>query len=130
MSTKAHDPPLDQDPLRISVSSPDGDTVVVTVDGELDLATAGVFEAHLTEALATGRARIVVDLTGVSFLGVAGITELLRVRDRAAGRRAALRVVAAHRAVLRPLLLLDLVPGLPVHPTLASALSPLPHPRC
>jgi anti-sigma B factor antagonist len=130
MSTKAHDPPLDQDPLRISVSSPDRDTVVVTVEGELDLATAGAFEEHVTDALASGRDRVVVDLTGVSFLGVAGITALLRSRDHAAHRRTALRVVAAHRAVLRPLLLLDLVPGLPVHPTLASALSPLPHPRC
>ena len=73
---------------------------------------------------------MVVDLTGVTFLGVAGITGLLRCRDHAARRRTALRVVAAHRAVLRPLQLLNLVPVLPIHPTRASALSPLPNPRC
>jgi anti-sigma B factor antagonist len=129
MSTKAHDPPLDQDPLRISVTSPDQDTVVVAVGGELDLATAGTFETHLTAALATGCPRVVVDLTGVTFFGVAGITGLLRCRDQAAVRGTALRVVAAHRAVLRPLALLDLTPRFPIHPTLASALSPLPNPR-
>lgn len=104
--------------LRVSIITPAPTTTVVLVAGELDLATAPLLDAHLAEA-ARASGLLVVDLTEVSFMGVAGITVLTRHRARADR----FKVVAADRPVLRLFHLLDLVVAFDIHPTLADALS-------
>jgi anti-anti-sigma factor len=47
--------------------------VVVHARGELDVVGAPAFRQALAEAIATGRARVVVDLADVSFLDSAGL---------------------------------------------------------
>jgi anti-sigma B factor antagonist len=46
----------------------EGRTHVVAVDGELDLAAAPGLAAALDEAIESGKTRLVLDLTGVSFV--------------------------------------------------------------
>jgi len=63
---------------------------VVTVWGEVDLATVAAFRDALGEAIETGADEVVVDLEHVSFMGSTGIRELVRIHDKV--RRVELRV--------------------------------------
>jgi anti-sigma B factor antagonist len=102
-----------------------GDAVIVHVTGELDLASVPVLDELLseTEALNEPPAPLVLDLTGVTFMGSCGLELLMRheARCRVAGRT--LRVVVANnRAVLRPLSLTGLTTAVTLVDTLADAL--------
>jgi len=63
---------------------------VVTVWGEVDLATVAAFRDALSEAVETGAGEVVVDLNRVTFMGSTGIRELVRIHD--AVRRIEVRV--------------------------------------
>ncbi|MFB8003627.1 STAS domain-containing protein [Nocardia sp. NPDC056000] len=54
---------------------------VVTASGEIDVTSAPVLERVLRRALRAGTRTVVVDMTGVSFLGSAGITVLAAVAE-------------------------------------------------
>ncbi|MGW5053840.1 STAS domain-containing protein [Actinokineospora sp. NPDC004072] len=111
------------DALHIAAGTPEPGTLVLTVSGELDLATAPRLDAILAATVLLERHRlVVVDLTGVGFLGVAGITALMRHHDRALEHGIGFRLVASSRAVLRPLDLLELTGAFDIHPTVGSAL--------
>jgi anti-sigma B factor antagonist len=81
--------------LSVRQARRDG-AVVVSVFGEADLLTAD----QLTEALEAGRAEasgsgaLVADLTGVTFLGSAGLAELIRCHRRCKAQGTSLHVVA------------------------------------
>ena len=66
------------------------DPPVVSVWGEVDLATVAAVRDALSEAVESATDEIVVDLTHVSFMGSTGIRELVRIHD--AVRRIELRV--------------------------------------
>jgi anti-anti-sigma factor len=75
------------EPLRVRVERRDG-TAIVAAEGELDLRSAETFRRRLEEA-AVDADRVIVDVTGVSFIDSSGIAELVRAHQaaRAAGRR-------------------------------------------
>jgi anti-anti-sigma factor len=102
----------------------DGHTVVVSVAGEVDHNTVGALHVELDTALAlaTPPAPVVLDLTGVTFFGSAGLNELVLQHLRAGENRTPLRVVAAHRQVLHPIQLTDLHNLLRLFPDRADAL--------
>jgi len=62
----------------------DGETPVLRLHGELDLATAGTLEEALDEALAGGAGRLVLDLSGLSFIDSTGISLLIGAIGREA----------------------------------------------
>jgi anti-sigma B factor antagonist len=66
-------------PLELSADSR-GASTVVRVAGEIDLATAPQFETFLREQLAHTRAVLMLELSGVNYLGSAGLEVLLAVR--------------------------------------------------
>ena len=55
----------------------------VKLKGEIDLATRGMIEGQLMEALEEGRGCFLVDLDGVDFMDTQGIHMLLRLQRRA-----------------------------------------------
>ena len=59
--------------LRVGVRN-HADTAVVHLDGELDLASAPVFESELQRAEVAGAARVVLDLRDLQFVDSAGHT--------------------------------------------------------
>jgi anti-anti-sigma factor len=61
----------------------ESDAIVVSLTGELDLATVEIFERHLREAQSTRPAKLIVDLTGLGFMDSTGLQTLLRARERA-----------------------------------------------
>ncbi|MFJ1701923.1 STAS domain-containing protein [Kitasatospora sp. NPDC088346] len=72
-----------------------GTTVLVALAGELDLDTLAPADEALGQALATGPARVVVDLAEVSFCDSSGLNLLLRTRLAAQEAEVELRLAAA-----------------------------------
>lgn len=95
------------------------DAVVVTVAGDVDLNTADQLETGLnTACLANLPPReLLVDLSGVAFLGAVGLTSLVIADHRCQELGVAFRIVANHRAVLRPLEITGLSEIMRVVPT-------------
>ncbi|MDT7785027.1 MAG: anti-sigma factor antagonist [Pseudonocardiales bacterium] len=104
-----------------------GDAVVLHVAGEVDRATADELSGCLSDAVGAvdPPAPVVVDLTGVTFLGACGIGLLLDHQDLCLRRGTALIVVAGTPAVLRPLRALELTSVLGVRSTVVEALVPV-----
>ncbi|UQS25718.1 STAS domain-containing protein [Amycolatopsis thermalba] len=63
-------------PLRVSARWPGGDVAVLTVEGELDLATADRLETAFRRLVARRPRVVVVDLSGVAFLGSSGLAAI------------------------------------------------------
>ncbi|MCE6999154.1 STAS domain-containing protein [Saccharothrix sp. S26] len=82
--------------------------VVVAVAGELDMATVPAVEEFVRRRLGGVSRALVLDLSGVTFLGSTGINLLIALRSRCEEQGAALRLVATTRVVLQPLALTDL----------------------
>jgi anti-anti-sigma factor len=99
-----------------------GRTVVVAVDGDVDLSTAPVLRHALGAALSRAPWRIVVDLSLVRFLNSAGLEVLLDGHRRAAPDTD-LRLVATTRATWRPLQLTGTDEVLAVHGSRAAAMA-------
>jgi anti-sigma B factor antagonist len=64
--------------------------LVVTVSGELDVATAPALRAHLDAAIDAGAQRLVIDLRSVSFLDSVALAAIVHAKQRLpeAGRMA------------------------------------------
>jgi anti-sigma B factor antagonist len=63
-------------PFRCETST-QGDTVVVEVTGEVDIATAGQVGEALTAARAAGPQRVLLNLSAVTFLDSSGLRVVL-----------------------------------------------------
>jgi len=77
--------------------------VRVTAVGEIDSTSAPVLRRRLETVLETEAGEIVVDLVQVTFLDSAGLCVLASAHRRAVSQGVRLQVVAASRAVIRPL---------------------------
>ncbi|NMO90305.1 STAS domain-containing protein [Actinomycetospora sp. TBRC 11914] len=93
--------------------------VVVTVRGALDLALAPTLRRMVDRAVRLRPARLVIDLTTVTFLASAGMSELVLANRQLDG---VVRVVVASRLVMRPLELTRLTDELEIRASLADAL--------
>jgi anti-sigma B factor antagonist len=65
-----------------AVSDPPSATVVV-LDGEIDIATAPAIRRLLMAAISGGDVHLAVDMSGVVFIGAAGIGVLVAAANRA-----------------------------------------------
>jgi anti-sigma B factor antagonist len=69
-------------PFTAEARRRDAATWIVTVSGELDLASAPELEAVFEGTDASASDRVLVDLAGVSFLDSSGIRALVRAKRR------------------------------------------------
>ena len=116
------EPPLDY-PIELAIARPATNTVVVRVAGDLDLMTATVFHDQVWPVLGENGATVVLDLSGVGFLGSAGLAELVGANDRTALSGGRLVLVASSRTVLRPLEITGLNALFRIEESLDSALA-------
>lgn len=75
----------------------------VTVRGEVDMGTAPALTAKVTEELSHGGRTVVLDMSGVTFFGVSGLTSLLDASSLARRTGKTLVLTACSPAVLRML---------------------------
>jgi anti-sigma B factor antagonist len=97
---------------------------VIAVTGDVDMATDQAISAEIGDQFALRPRALIIDLTGVTFLGLAGVTLLVAAATMAQRCDVRLAVVAS-RAALRVLELTDVNQLLDLHPTLPDALAPL-----
>ncbi|GAA1352861.1 STAS domain-containing protein [Saccharothrix algeriensis] len=105
-----------------SVDRPADGVVVVAAGGEIDMLTAPELRADVLGRLDDGDT-LVLDLSGVSFLGSAGLAVLVEAAQHAKRRGTAFRVVAVARAVTRPLVATGLGEVFSVYGSVAEALA-------
>ncbi|MDJ0359516.1 STAS domain-containing protein [Rhodococcus sp. H29-C3] len=112
-------PPLDVPSLDVSESR-HGKCLRVVVSGEVDLGTVSQFRAALFSASNRTVGALIVDIRGVTFLGVSGLSCLV---DLVRGNMlTALAIVATTHAARRSIEIIGQDPDLVVFSRLADAL--------
>lgn len=76
---------------------------LVTVSGEVDMATTPHLRSYLNRQLEKAQTLLVIDLRGITFLASSGIAALVETLEAARERGVRLRLVCDSREVVRPL---------------------------
>ncbi|WP_293315220.1 STAS domain-containing protein [Mycobacterium sp.] len=96
---------------------------VISVSGEIDLVTAPALEQAIGTVVADGPTALVIDLSGVEFLGSVGLKILAATYEKLGVKSAEFGVVARGPATRRPIHLTGLDKTFPLYPTLDDALT-------
>jgi len=80
---------------------PGDDGIIVAVSGEVDVCTEAPLQQALLRIIRERGARLMVDVSGVSFMDCAGLRALLATRRRAELRGGFMRLIATSAAVRR-----------------------------
>lgn len=107
-------------PLNVERTRSDGYDVL-TVEGELDIATAPRMISALNEALADADVPLVVDLTRVVFMDSTGLALLMNARRRAQRSQRGFAIVCPDGPISRVFEIADMVESLRVCPDRESA---------
>ncbi|MCA0146717.1 STAS domain-containing protein [Blastococcus sp. LR1] len=75
----------------------------IAATGEVDCTTAPKFRERVEQLLDAGAREVTLDLTAVTFLDSAGLCALATLHRHATAASVELRVLAATRAVIRPM---------------------------
>jgi anti-sigma B factor antagonist len=95
---------------------------VLVVRGEIDAATAPVFEEAVADVLSRDAASLIIDLSDVTFLGSAGLRILVATHELVS-RAADFAVVADSPETCRPIELMDLDKVFALYPSTDDALA-------
>ena len=109
--------------LSVDVVTHGSEQAVVSVSGELDVATAMLLHHHLAAQLAQGRRHLVIDLAGVPFMDSSGLNIVLRTMNETRDIGGSLRLAAPAAPVQRVLELTGVTLTVPVHATVEQALA-------
>jgi anti-anti-sigma factor len=94
---------------------------VLTISGELDIATTAALCARITAVLDDSVLPMIIDLSRVSFCDASGLTMLLSVRRRAAAQGRAITLAAPRPNVRKLLRITGLDQAFRIYPALAQA---------
>ena len=86
---------------------PGDDSIMVAVGGEVDVCTEGLLRDALLSIMREGGPKLLLDISGVSFMDCAGLRVLLTIRRRAELRGGFMRLTAVSRPVRRIIELTD-----------------------
>ncbi|MFC7956977.1 STAS domain-containing protein [Rhodococcoides kroppenstedtii] len=109
------------DSFRVDTELQNG-AAILTVVGELDLATAPILQDAVDAVRNEATEALVVDLTGVDFLASAGMTVLVQ-SHQSVPDGVIFSVVATGAATARPLQLVGLDETFPIHASRQDALA-------
>ena len=101
----------------------DDDTHVVAVTGEIDLFTAPEFKQRMSDLIDAGRSRLVVDLSGTTFIDSSSLGVLIGAHRRLKLRGGALLVVCENEAISKTFKITGLDGVFTIAPTVDAALS-------
>lgn len=121
------EPIADPDVARLlSITSPETGRegiIVLAVEGELDMLTTQELVDRLDAALAPPTKGVVLDLSGVQFLGSSALSALLSSAESAQSRGVAFSLVAADHATLHPLEVTGIRTSFVIHESVDDALA-------
>ena len=86
--------------LRVE-STTEADTVAITADGEIDLATVNTLRSAITNALQSGASRLTLDLEKVTYIDSSGLGTLIGAHKRLASSGGSLTVRCSQPRILR-----------------------------
>lgn len=109
-------------PFRTS-TDPLGTGPILTVSGELDVATAPRLRAEVGRLALDPGQLLVVDLAGVTFCDSSGISALIAARNAAEAAQAGIALVAVPHRITRTLGLTGLADFFPTYPTAEAAVT-------
>ena len=100
-------------PLRLTVAeAASGRAAVVKVEGEFDLSVEALFDEVVIDGVVqNGHASVVLDLSGLAFIDLAGVHALVRARAAAHARGSRLVLLRPSRPTQRLLELCGLTDG-------------------
>ena len=101
----------------------DGGIPVVSVSGEVDLATAPALERTLRDAADNQTGEVIVDLTCCSFLDSRGLTALLATRERLGHSDRSLGLVLSNPHVLKIFQITGFDQIFEIYPTLGATVN-------
>jgi len=99
-------------------TTPGSDRYVITVSGEVDLATSPDLDAAIIAALDSGAGSLVVDLTDVSFMDSSGLGVIVRGLKRCREADKDLDLVITNERVLKVFGITGLDQVIPIHDSL------------
>ena len=108
--------------FRVELLRPADDVAVVEAAGELDIHTSVVFKDSLVGAIEEGSTRVVVDLTGVTFIDSSALGALVGGTRRSAEVGAELMIVCPAGSVARVIEITGLNRAFAIYATRAEAL--------
>jgi anti-sigma B factor antagonist len=109
--------------FRLSEQRLDDQSSVITVRGEIHVSTAPEFSRLLTDAIADGRTRMVLDLTDVEFIDSTGLSVLLNTLRRVTRAGGRMALVCSNPTVLRLFEITKLDSTFDIHAELAPAIA-------
>ncbi|KWX68717.1 hypothetical protein ASJ79_16560 [Mycobacterium sp. NAZ190054] len=122
MSDEISSPAFPPDRSEVTIGTRTvGNAVVVALSDVVDAATAPEVTAEIEKVFDGAPGAVIVDLCGVTFLASAGMTVLLKAKERA-GSEIGFAVVADSAVTRRPLTVLGLDAELSLCPSLDAAL--------
>jgi anti-sigma B factor antagonist len=94
---------------------------VLTVGGELDIATTAALRVEIVKVLAATTTPVIIDLSGVSFCDASGLALLVGAQRRAKADGRTVVLAGLRPNVLKLLHITGLDRAFTIHPTLAAA---------
>ena len=101
----------------------EGDVAVVAATGEVDVFTAPGLDTEITTLLEQGTSRLVIDLTGVSFLDSTGLGVLVKGLKTARDAGGSMQLVVTSDRIRRIFDITGLDASLPLYDTVDDALA-------
>ncbi len=115
---------MSHDELNITIATRhEGETVIFTLTGSLDIATSPSVRAALLEEAGEGKHSVIADLTGLEFLDSTGLGALIGAQRRALEHGKDVKLVVSEGPISRLLNITGLVRVFGVYPSLAAALA-------
>lgn len=111
--------------LQVQLSRPTTSCVLIQVRGELDAAGAAHLHERLASRLSSTAETLVLDVSQLTFIGVAGLELLSHTRQRAEHCGIELRLVTGPRCLTRALIAAGMTETFACYPTLEHALAGL-----
>jgi anti-sigma B factor antagonist len=96
-------------------TTPDSDRYVITVSGEVDLASSPVLDTAIIAAIESGSSSLVIDLTDVSFMDSSGLGVIVRGLKRCREADKDLDLVITNERVLKVFGITGLDQVIPIH---------------
>jgi anti-sigma B factor antagonist len=96
-------------------TTPGSDLYIVTVSGEVDLATSPDLDAAVIAGLESGTNSVIIDLTDVSFMDSSGLGVIVRALKRCREAEIELDLVISNDRVLKVFGITGLDQVIPIH---------------